>query len=149
MAVGSPVHHRDLAIKVQKAAQVKGPCLVETYSVCPPGWSSETDFFYEVTELALQARVLVLYEVELHRKEGYAVYTLNHVPDRFVPVEEYLKTQGRFKNLLRYPELVKEVQKYVDHRWDFWSEVLTHNGISGPWASQAGRSEPQHVAAHV
>ncbi len=137
VAVGTPVHHRDLAIKVQKAAQITGPCLVESFSVCPPGWNTETDFFYEITELALKTRVLVLYEVELHRKEGYAVYTLNHVPSEFLPVSEYLKTQGRFKNLLRYPEMVSVVQKYVDRRWEFWSEVLAHNGVAtAPLAEQ-------------
>jgi pyruvate ferredoxin oxidoreductase beta subunit len=130
VAVASPVHHRDLAIKIQKAALISGPCLVECFSVCPPGWNTETDFFYEITELALRTRLLVLYEVELHRAEGYAIYTLNYLPDRFLPVEEYFKTQGRFKNLLRYPEMVETVQKFVDRRWEFWSEVLAQNGAS-------------------
>ena len=130
VAVGTPVHHRDLMIKAQKAAMIEGPCLVESYSVCPPGWNTETDFFYEVTELALQTGVLILYEAELHREEGYALYTLNHVPDRFLPVEEYLKTQGRFQNLLRSPEMLRKVQRAIDHRWEFWGEVLAHNGKS-------------------
>jgi len=129
VAVATPVHHRDLMIKVQKAALIHGPCLVESYSVCPPGWNTESDFFYEITELALATRVLVLYEAELHREEGYAIYTLSHVPDRWLPVTEYLKTQGRFQKLMRYPELVKRVQAMVDRRWEFWSEVLQHNGL--------------------
>lgn len=149
VAVASPVHHRDLAIKVQKAALTPGPCLVECYSVCPPGWNTETDYFYEITELALQTRLLVLYEAELHRKEGYAIYTLNYVPDRFLPVEEYFKTQGRFKNLLRYPELVSVVQKFVDRRWAFWSEVLAHNGIGATRAAQSTASEDQLVGARL
>ncbi|MBI3933429.1 MAG: pyruvate ferredoxin oxidoreductase [Acidobacteria bacterium] len=129
VAVATPVHHRDLMIKAQKAALISGPCLLESYSVCPPGWNSESDFFYEITELALATRVLVLYEAELHREEGYAIYTLSHVPDRWLPVEEYLKTQGRFQKLLRHPELVERVQAMADRRWEFWSEVLTHNGL--------------------
>jgi len=127
VAVASPVHHRDLAIKIKKAALISGPCLVECFSVCPPGWNTESDFFYEITELALRTRLLVLYEVELHRAEGYAIYTLNYLPDRFLPVEEYFKTQGRFNNLLRYPQMVETVQKFVDRRWEFWSEVLAQN----------------------
>ena len=129
VAVATPIHHRDLMIKVQKAALVKGPCLVETYSVCPPGWNTETDYLYEITELALATRLLVLYEAELHRQEGYAIYTLNHVPERRLPVEEYFQTQGRFRNLLRHPELVQKVQEWVDRRWEFWNEVLAHNGL--------------------
>ena len=129
VAVACPVHHRDLMIKVQKAAQIQGPCLVESYSVCPPGWNTETDYFYEITELALHTGVLILYEAELNRQEGYAIYTLNYVPERFLPVEDYLKTQGRFKNLLRHPELVSRVQRWVNDRWKFWDEVLAHNGI--------------------
>ena len=132
VAVACPVHHRDLAIKVQKAALIPGPCLVECYALCPPGWNTETDFFYEITELALQTRLLILYEAELHREEGYAIYTLNYVPEKFLPVEEYLKTQGRFKNLLQYPDMVKTMQKFVDRRWEFWADVLAHNGIGEP-----------------
>src|SRR3989338_9954041 len=132
VAVASPVHHRDLMIKVQKAALVPGPCLVETYSICPPGWNTETDYFHEITELALATGVLILYEAELHRREGYALYTLSYTPERFLPVEEYLKTQGRFQNLLRNPELVQKVQNWVNHRWEFWSEVLAHHGLRRP-----------------
>ena len=77
----------------------------------------------------MTTRLLVLYEAELHRQEGYAIYTLNHVPERWLPVEEYFQTQGRFRNLLRYPELVQKVQAWVDRRWEFWSEVLAHNGL--------------------
>ena len=129
VAVASPIHHRDLMIKVQKAALIPGPCLVESYSVCPPGWNTETDYFYEITELSLQTGVLILYEAELRRQEGYAIYTLNHVPGRLLPVEQYLKTQGRFKNLLRNPDMVRRVQDWVYRRWEFWNEVLAHNGI--------------------
>ena len=129
VAVAAPVHHRDLAIKVQKAALIPGPCLVESYSVCPPGWNTENDYFYEITELALQTRFLILYEVELHREDGFALYTLNYVPDRWLPVEAYLETQGRFRKLLRYPELVRRIQNWADWRWEFWSAILEHNGL--------------------
>jgi len=142
-AVASPVHHRDLMIKAQKAALIPGPCLLESYSVCPPGWNTATDFFYEVTDLALRTGVLILYEAELHRQEGYAIYTLSYVPDKFLPVEEYLKTQGRFRNLLKNPEMIERVQGWVDHRWEFWSEVLAHNGIRRPRFSGNGKRENQ------
>ena len=37
-------------------------------------------------------------------------------PSEPKPVEEYLKLQGRFKNMTK--EEIADVQKYVDERWE-------------------------------
>ncbi|MBI2090703.1 MAG: hypothetical protein HYT78_18485 [Deltaproteobacteria bacterium] len=131
VATACPVRHRDLMIKVQKAAAIEGPCVVEIYSVCPEGWKSETDVFHEITELALQTRSWVLFEAERDRKSNTVLFTLNHVPQEYVGVMEYLKLQERFSGMTEFSEMVERAQEIIESRWSFWKPVLEANGING------------------
>lgn len=138
VATACPLFHRDLMIKVQKAAAIEGPCVIEIFSVCPEGWKSDTDVFHEITELALDTRSWILYEAESDRKTNTVLFTLNHVPKRFLPVREYLKRQERFAGMTDLPEMVARVQEAIDARWSFWKPVLQANGTEGkerPYAS--------------
>ena len=128
VATACPLLHRDLMIKVQKAATIKGPCVVEIYSVCPEGWKSETDVFHEITELALETRSWILFEAERDRKTETVLFTLNYVPKRHLPIREYLKMQERFAGMRDFPEMVERTQEIIDERWSFWDPVLKANG---------------------
>lgn len=128
VATASPLLHRDLMIKVQKAAAIQGPCVVEIYSVCPEGWKSETDVFHEITELALETRSWILFEAERDRKTETVLFTLNYVPKRHLPIREYLKMQERFAGMREFPEMVERTQEIIDERWSFWDPVLKANG---------------------
>ncbi len=134
VATATPLRHRDLMIKIQKAALIPGPAVVEIFSVCPPGWRSDTDVFHEIAQLALESRALILYEAERNGELGVTLFTLNYAPRRHVPVEEYLTLQERFSGMRRHPEMVAMMQRRVEHRWSFWAEVLEANGL------EAGRS---------
>lgn len=127
VATASPLLHRDLMIKVQKAAAIQGPCVVEIYSVCPEGWKSETDVFHEITELALETRSWILFEAERDRKTETILFTLNYVPKRHLPIREYLKMQERFAGMREFPEMVERTQEIIDERWSFWDPVLKAN----------------------
>lgn len=139
VATACPIRHRDLMIKVQKAALIKGPCVVELFSVCPEGWKSDNDVFHEVTELALQSGALILFEAERDRHGGHVLYTLNYAPQRFLPISDYLRPQGRFAGMLKHPEMVHQAQRQVENRWRFWSEVLMGNGRN-PWLAEKGEA---------
>lgn len=138
VAAACPLHHRDLMLKVQKAAAIEGPCIVEIFSVCPEGWKSETDVFHEITELALETRSWVLYEAERERKTNTVLFTLNHVPHRHLPVAEYLQLQERFAGMREFPDMVQQVQEIIENRWSFWNPVLEANGID--WKEEARAS---------
>lgn len=129
VAAACPIFHRDLMIKVQKAAAIEGPCVVEIYSVCPEGWKCDTDVFHEITELALETRSWVLYEAEEDRKNNTVLFTLNYAPKKYLPVSEYLKLQERFSGMMEFPEMVKRAQEIIDARWSFWEPVIEANGI--------------------
>ncbi len=129
VATACPLRHRDLMLKVQKAAAIKGPAVVEMFSICPEGWKSETDVFHEITELALQSHAWILYEAERERETNSVVFTLNYVPEKTIPVMEYLKLQERFAGMRRFPEMVQRQQQWIEARWSFWKPVLEANGL--------------------
>jgi len=50
----------------------------------------------------------------------------------------------RFSGMRRYPEMVARIQRQVEHRWGFWSDLLRANGIEpppGPEDEPAGARE--------
>ena len=138
VAAACPLHHRDLMLKVQKAAAIEGPCIVEIFSVCPEGWKSDTDVFHEITELALETRSWVLYEAERERKTNTVLFTVNHVPHKYLPVSEYLQLQERFAGMREFPDMVQQVREIIENRWSFWNPVLEANGID--WKEEARAS---------
>ena len=83
-----------------------------------------------IARLATQTCIFPLYEVE--RVDGRPVYKLSAAsaaiarrPQNKKTVEEYLKTQGRFRHLFRpeeNKELLAAIQEGVDHRWQLLLE---------------------------
>ena len=68
----------------------------------------------EVTKMAVETCVWPLYEVV----EGK--YILSYKPKNKLPVEEYLKMQGRFAHMFKPGNewMIEEVQKEVDKNWE-------------------------------
>ena len=98
----------DLQNKVRKAKAIKGARFINVLSSCVPGWKYEPSLSVELAKLAVDSGMWKLYEVE-NGKE-----TVNVQPS-FVPVEEYLKKQGRFKHLTDAD--IKEIQGIVNKQW--------------------------------
>ncbi len=99
----------DLMEKAKKAADIKGTTFLHILSPCPTGWRCPPEKSIEVSRLATQTRVFPLYEV--FDGEDYRV-TLE--PEAR-PVEEYLKSQGRFSHLTAQD--IELVQERVDFEW--------------------------------
>jgi len=104
----------DLARKVEKAKSLTGPRFILALAPCPTGWDYEPKDTVEIGKLAVKTGVWPLKEY----LEGKVVHT--QIPRVRVPVEEYLKTQGRFAHLFR-PErneaMLAEIQEMVDAYW--------------------------------
>ncbi len=105
----------DLAKKVQKAKQLKGPRLILALSPCPTGWDFEPRDALEMGRLAVETGVWPLKEYV----DGAVTHT--KVPKTRLPVERYLERQGRFRHLFE-PECdtgqLDEIQARVDAYWD-------------------------------
>ena len=106
-SVGFP---QDLYAKVKKGLDFKGPAYVQVFTPCVPGWKIGSDMTIEVCKKAYYAKVTPLYEIE----NGILRFSMK--PEQFIPVEEYLKLQGRFKHLSK--KEIKEIQEHVDREWD-------------------------------
>ncbi len=99
----------DLQRKIKKGLETKGPCYVEIVSPCPTGWYSASAKSIEIARLARDTRVSPLYEVVNGRLR------ITHDIKEPKPVEEYLKTQGRFKHLDEHE--IKIIQDHVNNEW--------------------------------
>jgi pyruvate ferredoxin oxidoreductase beta subunit len=105
----------DLARKVEKAAAMRGPRLLIALSPCPTGWNYEPKDSVEIGRLAVATGVWPLKEYV----DGRVVHTRR--PRKRVPVEEYLRLQGRFAHLFepeRNDALLNEIQARVDSYWE-------------------------------
>jgi pyruvate ferredoxin oxidoreductase beta subunit len=113
VATASPHNFMDLALKAEKAFNAKGPSVLIILSPCPLGWGSKTDQSIAIAKLAVESNFWPIYEYDKKK------YTLNYDADR-KPIEEFFKTQSRFKHLLtpENRELLKEIQSEIDERFD-------------------------------
>ncbi len=104
----------DLAKKIERAVSMKGPRLIHALAPCPTGWDYDPKDTVEIGRLAVRSGVWPLKEYV----DGRTVHT--RVPRPRVPVEDYLKTQGRFAHLFapqRNEALLAEIQAKVDAYW--------------------------------
>ena len=114
VAQASPSHWQDLAKKVQKAHEIKGPKFINVIAPCNRGWRSKTNDAIMLSRLAVNTCYWPLYEIE----NGVTKITVT--PKEKLPVIDFLKPQGRFKHLFS-PEnegLLKQVQDEVDREWE-------------------------------
>ena len=108
---------RDLHVKSEKAIYTKGAAFLNIMAPCPRGWRYNTWDIMEICKLAVETRYWPLFEVVDGR------WILNYQPKSYVPIEEWLVKQGRFKHMFK-PEnewMIEAFQKEVDRRW---SELL-------------------------
>jgi len=93
LATISASYPLDLSEKVYRASKFTGPKLFIALSPCPPGWDFDPAIGVEIGRLAVKTGVWPLKQY----LDGKVTHT--HVPHPRLPVEEYLKLQGRFRHL--------------------------------------------------
>ncbi len=107
----------DLARKIEKAMQLKGPRLIIALAPCPTGWDYDPRESADIGKLAVSTGVWPLKEYV----DGRVVHT--KVPKQRQPVEDYLEKQGRFAHLFepqRNEQLLQELQNSID---SYWAEI--------------------------
>jgi pyruvate ferredoxin oxidoreductase beta subunit len=104
----------DLGKKFQRALEVDGPAFINVLTPCVPGWKYDARDTIELSRLAAKTCFWPLYEIDNGK------WKLNHIPKEKLPVEEFLKTQGRFRHLFQ-PEnryVIDLLQEEVDEQWE-------------------------------
>jgi len=105
-ATASIAYPEDLEMKLKKAMSIRtGMRFIHLYSPCPTGWGYAPENSVKMARMAVQSRAFPLYEVE----DGVR-YRINEVGDK--PVEEYLRTQSRFRHLSS--EEIGQIQAHLD-----------------------------------
>lgn len=114
VAQASPSHWQDLMEKVKKALSIEGPKFMTVLSPCPVGWYYPTNETIKIAKLAVETKFWPLYEIE------NGVHKITVKPRKFKPVEEFLKSQGRFKHMLTEENkwMVEKLKEEVEKRWD-------------------------------
>ena len=105
---------RDLHEKAHKAIYTKGPAFLNVMSPCPRGWRYPTEDIATICRLAVETCVWPLYEVE------NGEYKINYIPNKKLPVEEFMVKQGRFKHCFKPGNewMIEAAQEYVDQKWN-------------------------------
>ena len=104
---------KDITEKAHKAIYTPGAACLNVMAPCPRGWRYPSELLMDVTKAAVETCVWPLYEVI----EGK--YILSYKPKNKLPVEEYLKLQGRFAHMFKPGNewMIQQMQQEVDRNW--------------------------------
>ena len=105
---------KDFHEKAHKAIYTEGPTFVNVLCPCPRGWQYSAELLPEICRLAVDTCIWPLYEVE------NGEYHLTYMPKKKLPVEEFMKLQGRFKHCFKPGNewTIEAAQQYVDEKWE-------------------------------
>ena len=112
-ATATIAYPKDLKKKVEKALAVDGPAFIHVFTPCPTGWRHPNDMTIEISRLAVQTGVFILWELEGGDMRNIVIN--KKLPNR-KPVSEYLKHQGRFRHIMKDEKAIAEIQKMVDEK---------------------------------
>ncbi|MFW9854532.1 MAG: thiamine pyrophosphate-dependent enzyme [Candidatus Thorarchaeota archaeon] len=122
VATAVPAEPKDLIQKVRMGLDVEGPAFMHVDASCTRGQRFDPAMSIAITRLAVETCIHPLY----HVVDGE--YTMDRASLRIAkdetrkkPIEEYLKTQGRFKHIFKpdYREdLIDSFQEDIDQRWE-------------------------------
>ncbi len=102
---------RDLEAKVERAMEFRGARYLHVFVPCPLGWGSASRDTIRIARLACETGLFPVFEAE--HGEITSVSKIR----RKVPVEEYLRAQGRFAHLFspdRRDDVIAQVQARAD-----------------------------------
>lgn len=114
VATSSIGYPDDIEKKVKKALSIKGPKFMIIHAPCPVAWRFEPFNTVKIAKLAVETGLWVMYEIENGKLR------ITKEPSK-KPIEEYLKSQGRFKHVTK--KEIGEIQKRVDEDWKKYKDL--------------------------
>jgi len=106
---------KDMHEKAHKALYTSGPAFLNVMAPCPRGWRYANEDLMEMCKLAVETCIWPLYEI-INGEE----WILNYQPKNKLPVEDYLRPQGRFSHMFQPGNewMIKKIQDTVDKKWN-------------------------------
>jgi pyruvate/2-oxoacid:ferredoxin oxidoreductase beta subunit len=101
---------QDLMDKVQKARSMEGTKFIHILTPCATGWRMAENLTVNASMLSVETKIFPLYEILDGKK-----YVITYEPQG-MPVEEYLKIQGRYRHL--DAEEITRIQTETDEEWE-------------------------------
>ena len=109
VATASVGYMADFENKVKKAKDIKGARFILVFSPCVTGWNYDSSKTIELSKLAVDTGLWVLYEIE------NGDFKLSYKPAQLKPVADYLKFQRRFRHLNE--DEMKKIQEHINNYW--------------------------------
>lgn len=105
---------KDLYTKSERAIYTEGATFLNVMAPCPRGWRYDAPDIIDICKSAVETCYWPLFEVI----DGK--WILNYEPKKKLPIEDFLRRQGRFKHLFKpgNEELIAAFQAEVDRRWE-------------------------------
>lgn len=105
---------KDIHTKSEKAIYTPGAAFLNVMAPCPRGWRYKTPEIMDICKLAAETCYWPLFEVD------HGNWILNYEPKKKLPIEDFLRPQGRFKHLFKpgNEDLIVQFQAEVDRRWE-------------------------------
>ena len=116
VATVNVAYPKDFIKKVRKALATDDASFIHAFSPCPLGWRADSSQTIRIAELAVKICMYPLYEVDC----GEFKLTKMVKKENKVPVEEFLRTQARFRHLFqptRRDNVINDMQKWIDWKW--------------------------------
>lgn len=110
----------DFEKKAKKALETKGPTFLLVFSPCVALWKFKPSDTINVAKLGTETNFWPLYEIENGK------YSISYTPKSVLPIEEFYKTQGRFKHIFKREdkaEILEKIQQGIDSSWERLSKL--------------------------
>jgi len=115
VATASVAYLKDLQKKVKKAMGYHGPRYIQIDTTCPSVWGFASDQTLEVARLGAASGLVPLFEMEAGK-----ITKVRKIKTK-IPVEEYLKSQKRFRHMFSgdgSEEEIKTIQALADENME-------------------------------
>ena len=114
----------DFEKKAKNALETKGPTFLLVFSPCVALWKFKPSDTINIAKLGTETNFWPLYEIEKGK------YKINYKPKNTLEIEEFYKTQGRFKHIFKREdkdEIIQKIQKDVDENWQKLEKLQSLN----------------------
>ncbi len=110
VATATIAYPQDFISKILKAKEMKGTRFFNLLAPCPTGWRFSPEVSVKLARMAVQSQVFPLLEVE----DG--VHWTVQQPKERIPVQDYIKMQGRFSHL--NGAHIEAIGREVEKEWE-------------------------------
>ncbi|MEM1643994.1 MAG: 3-methyl-2-oxobutanoate dehydrogenase subunit beta [Desulfurococcaceae archaeon] len=122
VATTSIAYPHDFYNKLKKAAGIRGFKFIYLHAPCPIGWRFDPSLTVKVAKLAVETGMIILYEYYdgKVRLSGPSRPLLDKSKRK--PIVEYLKLQGRFREINE--EELRSLESYVESSWEWIKKFM-------------------------